>query len=271
MPDAPKVTREAILGALTQALQPLPFVDALWEGGAAAFNRLDEWSDVDLYVVCADDRVPETFRAIEGALTRLSPIQRKYEPMWPPESGIAQAFYRLEWASEFLLVDLAVLKRSAPDKFLEPELHGQAVFAFNKGDAVIMPHLDVDGFVAKLLERRDRLIARVELFGPFLTKEIRRGSSLAALEAYQRILLDALIQVLRMRYHPAHYAFNVRYVPFELPPEVVRKLEGLSYVGSLEDLPEKGRHVMEWFRETVGLVKEAEVRDRLRAAAAGTP
>lgn len=267
MPDVPAVTRDAILGALTTALQPLAFVDAMWEGGAAAFDRLDEWSDIDLYIVAGDDRVPDTFQAVEEALTRLSPIQLKYEPTWPPESGITQAFYRLERSSEYLLVDLAVLKRSAPDKFLEPELHGQAVFAFNKGDAVKLPHLDIDKFVAKLLERRDRLAARVDLFGPFLAKEIQRGNRLGAFEVYQRILLDALIQVLRMRYHPAHYLFSVRYVPFELPTEVVRRIEALSYVRSMDDLPRMGRQVRDWFHETLRAVNEEQVRETFRAAA----
>lgn len=265
MPDTPTVTRESILHALTAALEPLPFVDAMWEGGAAAFHRLDAWSDVDLYVVAADDHVPETFRAVEEVLERLSPIRLKYEPAWPPETGIAQAFYRLERASEYLLVDLAVLKRMAPDKFLERELHGDAVFAFNKGDAVQIPPLDIEGFVAKLLERRDRLEARMELFGPFLTKELNRGNSLGALEAYQRILLDALIQILRMYYHPAHYAFSPRYVRYELPPDVVQRLEGLSYVNSPADLPAMGRQVIGWFRETARRVNEGEVRGRLRA------
>ena len=265
MPDATNVTHDAIVRALTAALQPLPFVDAMWEGGAAAFNRLDEWSDVDLYVVAADDRVADTFRAVEEALTRLSPIHHKYEPTWPPESGIAQAFYRLERASEYLLVDLAVLKRSTPDKFLEPELHGRAVFAFNKGNAVEALPLDRDAFVRKLLERRDRLGMRIALFGPFVSKELRRGNSLGALEAYQRIILDSLIQVLRMRYHPAHYGFGVRYVPFELPPEVVRKLEALSFVRSSEELPELSRKAVAWFRETLPAVTEPKVRARLGA------
>ena len=263
MPDARLVTRDAIVGALTASLEPLSFVDAMWEGGAAAFRRLDEWSDIDLYVVAADDKIPQTFRAVEEALTSLSPIRHKYEPTWPPESGIAQAFYRLEGASEYLLVDLAVLKRSAPDKFLEPELHGTAVFAFNKRDAVRVPPLDADAFVRKLLDRRDRLVMRVTLFGHFVTKEIHRRNDLGALEAYQRIILDSLVQVLRMRYYPAHYAFGVRYVPFELPPDVVRRLERLSYVESADRLPEMSREAIEWFQETVALLDAREIRRRV--------
>jgi predicted nucleotidyltransferase len=269
MPDAQPVNREAILHALVAALEPLPFVDAMWEGGAAAFDRLDEWSDIDLYVVSADDKVEETLRTVEAALGALSPIRRKYEPVWPAESGIAQAFYRLEDASEYLLVDLAVLRRSAPDKFLEPELHGRAIFSFNKGDEVRLPPLDVDGFVRKVLERRDRLALRMALFGPLVSKELHRHNWLGALDAYQRIVLDSLVQVLRMRHYPAHYSFSVRYVYFELPPGVVRRLEVLSFVRSPEELPEMCRKAIEWFREEVSSVTEDLIRLRMRGMETG--
>ena len=200
---------------------------------------------------------------VEEALTALSPISLKYEPAWPPESGTAQAFYRLERASEYLLVDLAVFKRSARDKYLEPELHGRALFSFNKGGAVTVPSLDREAFLAKLLDRRDRLRRRVDLFAPFVTKEILRGNGLAALGAYQRIVLDSLAQVLWMRYRPAHYAFGVKYARHELPPEAVARLERLSFVGRPEDLAGKCREAVDWFRETADRVTEAEVRSAL--------
>ncbi len=37
-----KLTREKILTALKTKLEPLSFTNAMWEGGAAAFNRVDE-------------------------------------------------------------------------------------------------------------------------------------------------------------------------------------------------------------------------------------
>lgn len=268
MPEDAPVTREAILQTLAAALEPLSYVDAMWEGGAAAFGRLDAWSDIDLYLVVADDRVSETFHVVEEALTALSPIRRKYAPTWPPESGIAQAFYRLDRTSEYLLVDLAVLKRSAPDKFLEPELHGRALFTFNKGGVVTVPRLDADAFVKKLLERRDRLAARIALFGPFVSKELHRQNGLGALEAYEGIVLGSLVQALQIRYVPAHHGFNVRYAHHEFPADVVEKLEGLSYVAQPTDIPEKCRSALEWFRETVSAITEAEIRSRLRVSEA---
>ena len=44
------LTRAEILVTLRAALEPLPYTHALWEGGAAAFGRVDDWSDIDLQV-----------------------------------------------------------------------------------------------------------------------------------------------------------------------------------------------------------------------------
>lgn len=40
-----KVSRESITWALAEELEPLPFVHAFYEGGSAAFSRVDRWSE----------------------------------------------------------------------------------------------------------------------------------------------------------------------------------------------------------------------------------
>ena len=254
------LSREMIIRSLTDALRPLPYVHALWEGGAAAFNRVDAWSDIDLYVVVEDGMVPPTFEAIENVLTALSPIQIRHEVSWPAPSGIFQRFYRLENASEFLLVDLAVLKVSAPDKFLVREIHGDAVFHFNKRGAVSIPPLDQEAFVRGLLDHRKRLVERMELFGPFVDKELRRGNPLEALEFYRALVLPSLVEALRIRYGPRHYDFRMRYVYRELPPELVRRLERLAFVADTNDLETKNREAAAWFRTEIQKVDETEIR-----------
>jgi len=191
-------------------LRPLPYVHAFWESGSTAFNRTDAWSDIDLYIVVDDAMVRETFAVVEKTLTALSPIRLKQEVPWPAASGIYQAFYRLEKTDEYRLVDLAIMTVSAPDKFLAREIHGEAVFLFNQKDAVRIPSLDADGFVRSILDRRKRLIERMELFGPFVPKEIHRGNSLEALEFYRALVVQSLVEALRMRYGPLHYDFRIR-------------------------------------------------------------
>lgn len=267
MPTEERVSRAAILGKLTEVLEPLEYVHALWEGGAAAFRRVDAWSDIDVYVLVDDAKVPDTFRVIDHALGELSSIQLKYEVPWPESSGISQAFYRLRNTDEYLLVDLAVLRLSAPDKYLERELHGEAVFHFNKGNATVIPTLDRESFVMRLLQRRDRLRERLTLFGPFVQKEINRENWIEAVDAYRVILLDSLLEFLRMKYNPAHYTFRTRYVHYELPSDVVRRFERLAFVGDAGGLARKYREAMEWCIAVAGAVDEAEVRRMLGGSA----
>jgi hypothetical protein len=99
----------------------------MWLGGSAAFKRSDEWSDIDLQVDVADERAGEILPRVEAALERLSPIDLKFEVPQPSWHGHIQAIYRLKHASPYLLVDIAVIKSSNPNKFLQPEIHGEAV------------------------------------------------------------------------------------------------------------------------------------------------
>ncbi len=251
MANKTPLTRDSIIRALTAELQRLPSVHAFWEAGAAAFNRIDELSDIDLYIVVDDTAIPQTFQVVEATLSALSPIRLKHEVSWPGTSGIHQKFYHLEGTSEYRLVDLAVMTLSAPDKFLVREIHGEAVFLFNKGGVVQVPPLDAERFARTLLERRKRLQERMELFGPFVQKEILRGHWLEALEFYRSLVLQALVEAVRMRYGPMHYDFRMRYVYQELPPEVVRRLEGLAFVKDPDDLASKYGQALAWFNDAI--------------------
>src|SRR5207249_7724373 len=52
-------------------------------------------------------------------------------------------------------------KASAPDKFLVPQIHGDAVFLFNKQNAISIPSFDAEAFIRGLLDRRKRLVERM--------------------------------------------------------------------------------------------------------------
>ena len=112
--------REEIIKALKERLEPLDFVLAMWEGGAAAFGRVDEWSDIDLQVAAQDDRVAEVLPIVEEVLLSLSPIDIKYEIPQPTWHGHAQTFYRLGNASRYLLIDFVVIKQSSPIRWIAP-------------------------------------------------------------------------------------------------------------------------------------------------------
>jgi predicted nucleotidyltransferase len=253
-----RLGRDDVIGAISRAVEPLGHVHAMWEGGAASSGRLDEWSDIDLYIVVDDDRVQETFGTVEEALRSLSTIKHRY---WVGETsfkGVHQAFYRLEDTSEHLLIDLAVLTLSSPDKLLEPEVHGPTRFHFNKSGRVAVPALDRDAFAERLSARVERIQERFDMFSSFVTKEMKRGNHLEALDAYRVVVLNSLVEALRVRHHPLHHDFGMRYIYHELPQEDVERLEWLSFVPGPEGLGERAESARAWFTEVMDALRTRE-------------
>jgi hypothetical protein len=265
MGDASRITRDGIIQALVDALKPLDYVHAMWEGGAIAFDRVDEWSDIDVLVDAEDDRVTDVFPVAEEALEALSPIDLKYEVAQPTLGEYVQAFYRLRDASEFLLIDLAIFKHSAPDKLLEPEIHGTALFHFSKNNAVEIASLDRPGLLDKLRLRIEQIRQRFDMFNCFVQKEINRNNPIEALEIYRRLILESLVEILRIKHKPVRYDFKTRYVYYDLPGEIVRELEDLYFVRDMSELEVKYRSAEIWFREAIEGIDLAAVEDALKA------
>jgi hypothetical protein len=258
------VNRDRVVRALVEALEPLEYVNALWEGGAVAFDRLDRWSDIDVCVDAQDERVRDVFPVVERALEALTAIDLKYDVPGVSTHGYVQAFYRLKGAPRTMLVDLAVFRHSEPNKLLEPEIHGASRFHFNKGGGVEIPALDKRAFLERLKTRLARLNLRFEIFSCNVEKEIERGNWLEAVDLYHRLVLGSLTESLRMRYNPVHYDFGSRYLHYELPPEVVGRLVALHFVSDEADLRGKVAEAEGWFRDTVAGISPESLRTSLR-------
>jgi len=259
MKHGEELTRETIVRALAEALDSLDYVHAFYEGGAAASDTVDKWSDLDFYVVVGDDKVNDILAVIERALETLSPIQLKYEPShleWP---GLYQAFYKLAKANRYLLIDLVVLKTGSAEKFLQPEIHGDVVFHINKSDAIKPPPLDRVAFVRKLQERVKKLRARCDMSNDFVQKEINRHNDLEAIDLYHNLTLAMLVEVLRIRHNPLHYDFGMHYVRYELPAEALRRLSHLYFVRDGADLQRKYDEATQWLRAEMSEIREDNV------------
>jgi predicted nucleotidyltransferase len=258
-----RISRDEITAAIAAALEPLDYVYAMWEGGAVAFDRVDEWSDIDICISADDDRIEEPFAVVEKALESIAPIELKYEVKGPKIGEYVQAFYRLEGAGPFLLIDFAIFKHGATDKLLERELHGNARFHFNKNGAVTVPELDRKAFMEKVRASLEDLPKKIDMFAAFIPKEVYRGNLVAGVDFYRRFLLGALAQVLRLKYNPARYDFGLRYVYHDLPPDEVKRFEGLYMIRDSDDLLKKYKDAEAWFDETVNSIDPGEIEKRL--------
>lgn len=138
-----------------------------------AFGRAGEWSDIDLYILVDDGTAPVAFRVIERTLRSLSPISLVYAVQSGFE-GVAQKFYKLKRASEYTVVDLAMVTFGSPEKFLTPEVHGENVFYFNNRNAVKVAPLDRRSLERRIEERVGRLDTRFSMFNNNVLKELKR-------------------------------------------------------------------------------------------------
>ena len=247
--DSAQLERDEVFRTLATSLEQKEYILAFWEGGAAASGTLDRWSDLDLYLLVRDDKVEECFSEVEAVLRSLSEIGLKLEVQHPGWPGIYQAFYKLTRMSEYHVIDLAVVTLSAEEKFLEPTVHGEARFGFNKIGAIDYPPYEEAAAKEKALDRRKRLSDRIEIFGSFFQKEVNRGNLIEAVDLYHRLVLPTLVQLLRMKYNLPHSDFGTRHVHSELPDEVLSRLVDLHFTEDEQGLLRKHSEARRWISE----------------------
>ena len=257
------LTQQDIMKHLRASLKSCHFILALWEAGAASFNRIDEWSDIDLYIVSEDERIEDTILSFDSAFMTLSEVELRYRLPEPTWHGHSQIFYRLKKTSPFLFIDVVFMKKSSKDKFLQYDIHGKPRIYFDKGGIVRDDPLDKGMFMRKLEARLEELKTTFSLFQVLTLKELNRGNGIEALVYYRGSTYRPLVEILRIKYAPFHYNFFVRCVYYELPENVVRRLENLAFASDPEDLRKKHEEAGSWFWEIASSIKDEELKQRL--------
>ncbi len=240
-----RVTRAQLVATVRAALVARVDVDAAWEGGSAAFDREDAWSDVDAVAVVADDAVAAVFSAVETALDALSP--RELTLPMAGTTGYAQRFYRLRDAGEFLVVDLVLLRRSDPLLFREVEIHGRGRTWFDRSGVLVERHLDLEADLAAARARVEPLGAQFAMFQHLVKKDAARGRAADAMAFFQGHTWRPLIEALRLLHAPHTRLFGPRYLQRDLPADTAAALAALSYVGDLTALQAAQARAASWF------------------------
>jgi hypothetical protein len=231
-------------------LSRCPSSTALWEGGSAGFARVDEWSDVDLQTEVDDDQVAPTFAAVESALARVAETSLCFKVPEPAWHGHSQRFYRFAHAAPWLMLDFCVVKRSAPHKFNEFEVHGACPVLFDRsGLFKNPPRTDRAALEAKLRARIEALRIRFEMFQVLVEKEVWRAQPIDALYFYQSLTLAPLVELLRIKHDPLRHNWGNRYLHRTLPPADAGRLQRLMFVAAPEEISAKRPEAAIWFAE----------------------
>lgn len=258
-----QLDRDTVVEAFIRGLEPLDYVDALWQAGSIAFGRHDEWSDIDLYIVCADDRVEDLFADVTRIVDGLGGGDLSYRLPEPTWHGHSQVFTRLKRASPFLFLDIAVMKRSSEDKFLQYRVHGTPVVHLDKTGVVRDHPVKVGEFLERLQRRVETLRATFPLFQILPLKELNRGNDIVGYNFYLGSVIRPLVEALRIVHSPYHYNFHMAYVFHDLPAEIVERLRSLIFVRDGEGIRKAHQEACGWFNEVIASIDWAAVKAKL--------
>ena len=232
------ISRQQLIDVVRGALEGKPYSLAMWEGGAAGFGRVDEWSDADVQVIVMDGTVEQAFEDLEAALVELSEIDYRYRLPEPTWHGHSQCFYRFEDASPFLMLDLVFMQESSEaDRFMQFRTHGRPNVLFDKAGLVVEEPLDEAAMIEKMKAVVEGGKMRYDLFWVLIEKEIHRGNEIEAFNFYFGMAVKPLHDLLRILYSPARYFYG-RYPQYDLPPEDTERLTSFYYLKDLDALAE---------------------------------
>lgn len=243
------IQEQAILNALIETLEPLPYVNALWLGGSAAWKRNDAYSDIDLMIDADDAQVDETMRVVTELLESRFGIEAKYDVQPQPMPGLTQTFFKLKNSSRFMLIDCCILKNSAEGKLLETEIHGEPQVLFDKKNIVQPISINKEEHLQKVQAKLPIMKARFDIFQVFIEKELMRENYLDAFAYYLGFTLQPLVELLRIKHAPQFSGFGIRYLPIHLPKELAAQVEQLYFVKDGEELKQKWKKAVEMFEE----------------------
>jgi predicted nucleotidyltransferase len=232
-------TKKEISKEMKELLFANEDVIAAWEGGSAATGFEDECSDLDLSIICKDSAVEEMFRELEDWLEKNYGILNKFRVPEPAWHGFSQCYYQIENVPPLFYLDIAVIKKSLPDKFTESDRHGNAVVWFEKEKI-----LDSTPSEPEKVEQKAKHFYKIATQSDFLTiteiqKAIVRKRYSEAFPVYYQFIARNLAILLNLKYRPEKVDFGLRYGYRDYNIEDFELVESLLKVASLEELSKK--------------------------------
>ncbi len=232
---------------LKELLQNRPEVLAAWEGGSAATGFLDEYSDLDLGIVTDKAVADDLFGLMEEFFSANYGIKARFRMPEPAWHGMSQCFYLLDKLPPLFYCDIAIVAKDNPQKFTEPDRHGNAVIWFDKvgiykSDPTSKEDLDAIANRVYKMATDTAFLGTIEL-----QKALARKNWIAASMNYTTFIYRHLVSLLNLKYRPVKADFGIRYAERDYPAREAEKLANLLKNRSIQDIEENFYVALAWF------------------------
>ncbi len=228
--------RDDVIVKLKPFLTEHPKTLAVWEGGSAATNTLDAYSDLDILIVAEKHDTETLLNTIDAFFEKQFGViesMRMPEPTW---HGFAQKFYHLANTEPWLYVDLCVMPPTVDDGFTAPDRHGLGVVWKDTIDFIKpapTPHEMIKQRAAAHYARATQgaFILRLEI-----EKAFRRKHYLDAYQFMHGFIMRHLVPLMNIEHRIAKVDFGIRYADRDYAPEDYQLLVRFFRASSLEAL-----------------------------------
>mgnify|MGYP000521895266 CR=1 FL=1 len=243
------VKRKDVVLGLKSVLEEQEYVYAAWEGGSAATKKLDEYSDLDVMIVCKDDFVEEVLSLLDDHLEYTYGVKRKYRVPEPTWHGFSQVFYQIKGSEPLFYLDLAVIKESIPDKFTDVSRHGEGVFWFLKKDIFAEKNEQIEDVIERCKVFYKRATESDFLLILETQKAIARGVFVEAFPMYYGFIVRHLAVLLNLKHRKEKVDFNLRYLSRDYDAEDVDLVDKALKVSSMDEMEELFTKLLDYYEE----------------------
>jgi predicted nucleotidyltransferase len=209
-----------------------PDVRVAWVGGSAATGGYDEWSDLDIELLCTPGEADAVHDRLLARIREDFDVDHVWElprATWPDGR---QCFVNHQHRPGALeeptrIVDLHVSDLSDEHRFVDVRRHGTPIVVHDPEGLVVLRHDDEAALRAGIAENVDQVRQRRATAEWLVNRAVRRGQLPEAHALYQRFALSPLVLLLRVEHCPWRYDFGLRYLHTDLPAHVAGRVEAL--------------------------------------------
>jgi predicted nucleotidyltransferase len=231
-----------------------PDLLVVWVGGSAATGGYDEWSDLDVELLCTPGTHDATYERLLARIHADFDVDHVWElprEVWPDGR---QCFVNHQRRPGLLeeptrIVDLHLSSLSDAHRHVDVRRHGTPVVLHDPEGLLVLRHDDAAQMQSAIDAALDQVRQRRGTGEWLVNRALARGHLAEAVDLYLRFALGPLVRVLRVEHCPWRHDYGLRYLGEDLPPEVADRLTGLVPGAGGADLRDQSARCFAWLDE----------------------